>query len=63
MLKQCGDQYLVKLYAVEDTPWADIFIKSQDDGLQELNRETLERSVNVNLLLSKNKIFKNLKWK
>lgn len=27
MLKQCGDQYLMKLYAVQDGLWADTFIK------------------------------------
>lgn len=54
MLKQCGDQYLMKLYAVQDVPWADTFIKSPKERLQELNGGTLERSMNmsVKLLLS-----------
>lgn len=27
MRKQCGDQYLMKLYAAQDGLWADTFIK------------------------------------
>lgn len=51
MLKLCGDQYLMKLYAAQDVPLADTFIRSPNQSLQELNKETLVRVVNVNLLL------------
>lgn len=51
MLKLCGDQYLMKLYAAQDVPLADTFIRSPNESLQELNKDTLARVVNVNLLL------------